>query len=56
MRQALDGACRVEESRILIVGLGLIGGSLAAALRASGYGRCDSDAAGGVGPTGGAGR
>lgn len=29
-----------EESRILIVGLGLIGGSLAAALKAAGFGRC----------------
>ncbi|MCL7938882.1 bifunctional prephenate dehydrogenase/3-phosphoshikimate 1-carboxyvinyltransferase [Halomonas sp. ATCH28] len=38
------------ERRILIVGLGLIGGSLAAALRASGYGRRGSDAAGGFGP------
>ena len=44
----MPGAPR--ESRILIVGLGLIGGSLASALRASGYGRRDSDAAGGVGP------
>ncbi|MBB3188971.1 bifunctional prephenate dehydrogenase/3-phosphoshikimate 1-carboxyvinyltransferase [Halomonas cerina] len=42
---------RIEESRILIVGLGLIGGSLAAALRRSGFageGReivaCDPDA------------
>ncbi|PMR74897.1 bifunctional prephenate dehydrogenase/3-phosphoshikimate 1-carboxyvinyltransferase [Billgrantia endophytica] len=43
----------VRESRILIVGLGLIGGSLAAALRAAGYGlenrpgeivACDPDA------------
>ncbi|WP_299233160.1 bifunctional prephenate dehydrogenase/3-phosphoshikimate 1-carboxyvinyltransferase [uncultured Halomonas sp.] len=39
-----------EESCILIVGLGLIGGSLAAALRASGYGRRDSDDLGGFGP------
>ncbi|WP_163557302.1 bifunctional prephenate dehydrogenase/3-phosphoshikimate 1-carboxyvinyltransferase [Halomonas sp. NO4] len=31
-------AGKVTESRILIVGLGLIGGSLAAALRAAGYG------------------
>ncbi|MGM0984040.1 MAG: bifunctional prephenate dehydrogenase/3-phosphoshikimate 1-carboxyvinyltransferase [Pseudomonadota bacterium] len=33
----------LRESRILIVGLGLIGGSLAAALRQAGFGRLDSD-------------
>ncbi len=36
----------VAESRILIVGLGLIGGSLAAALRASGYARHAGDTGG----------
>ncbi|WP_273142413.1 bifunctional prephenate dehydrogenase/3-phosphoshikimate 1-carboxyvinyltransferase [Halomonas sp.] len=40
----------LDEPRILIVGLGLIGGSVAAALRARGYARRDSDDAGGVGP------
>ncbi|EWG99483.1 hypothetical protein Q427_24720 [Halomonas sp. BC04] len=39
---------QVAESRILIVGLGLIGGSLAAALRAAGHRHpivaCDPDA------------
>ncbi|MDI5984064.1 bifunctional prephenate dehydrogenase/3-phosphoshikimate 1-carboxyvinyltransferase [Halomonas sp. M4R5S39] len=41
---------KLNESRILIVGLGLIGGSLAAALRQAGFGRRDSDDAGGGGP------
>ncbi|CAM3405835.1 bifunctional prephenate dehydrogenase/3-phosphoshikimate 1-carboxyvinyltransferase [Halomonas lysinitropha] len=36
----------LRESRILIVGLGLIGGSLAAALRQAGFGRLDSHEAG----------
>ncbi|MEQ5802295.1 bifunctional prephenate dehydrogenase/3-phosphoshikimate 1-carboxyvinyltransferase [Halomonas sp. H10-9-1] len=36
----------VDESRILIVGLGLIGGSLAAALRAAGFGAAKNSAAG----------
>ena len=40
----------VHESRILIVGLGLIGGSLAAALRAAGFG--DEAPAGDSGPVG----
>ncbi|MCG6659667.1 bifunctional prephenate dehydrogenase/3-phosphoshikimate 1-carboxyvinyltransferase [Halomonas campisalis] len=53
MRQALQAGCRVDEPRILIVGLGLIGGSLAAALREAGFGEgeraaeiiaCDPDA------------
>ncbi|MDI5920295.1 bifunctional prephenate dehydrogenase/3-phosphoshikimate 1-carboxyvinyltransferase [Halomonas sp. LR5S13] len=39
-------AVELRESRILIVGLGLIGGSLAAALRAAGVVRCDSGDAG----------
>ncbi|RCV86506.1 bifunctional prephenate dehydrogenase/3-phosphoshikimate 1-carboxyvinyltransferase [Billgrantia montanilacus] len=42
-----DASGQVAESRILIVGLGLIGGSLAAALRAGGFGgtihSCDPD-------------
>ncbi|QFU01904.1 3-phosphoshikimate 1-carboxyvinyltransferase [Halomonas sp. THAF5a] len=39
-------AQEVREARILIVGLGLIGGSLAAALRAAGYGAAEEGAAG----------
>jgi cyclohexadieny/prephenate dehydrogenase / 3-phosphoshikimate 1-carboxyvinyltransferase len=35
----------VNEDRILIVGLGLIGGSLAAALRAAGFGAAEEDSA-----------
>ena len=37
LERSHDGARQVAESRILIVGLGLIGGSLAAALKAGGY-------------------
>lgn len=40
----------VHEARILIVGLGLIGGSLAAALRAAGFGAAEEAPAGGSGP------
>ncbi|MGM0542429.1 MAG: bifunctional prephenate dehydrogenase/3-phosphoshikimate 1-carboxyvinyltransferase [Pseudomonadota bacterium] len=35
--QGSSGVSRVDESRLLIVGLGLIGGSLAAALRGAGF-------------------
>ncbi|WP_355661004.1 bifunctional prephenate dehydrogenase/3-phosphoshikimate 1-carboxyvinyltransferase [Halomonas salifodinae] len=45
---AVRDAARLEESRLLIVGLGLIGGSLAAALKARGFRgeilACDRDA------------
>ncbi|AMD00683.1 3-phosphoshikimate 1-carboxyvinyltransferase [Halomonas chromatireducens] len=48
-----DAPGQVAESRILIVGLGLIGGSLAAALRAGGYRGAPTGGFGPVEPAGG---
>ncbi|WP_254277449.1 bifunctional prephenate dehydrogenase/3-phosphoshikimate 1-carboxyvinyltransferase [Halomonas sp. 3H] len=45
----------VDEDRILIVGLGLIGGSLAAVLRSAGFGTAQEGAAGFRGAAGGSG-